>query len=224
MVKKGCVGLALLAAITIGVLIASSTHHIIRNAPTSNDSDSLPRYNSITLWDKYTSPDSFYSFNYPAFLVPTVSPQDYLGSYIDNIHRIFFDFPPSVTLSSTSAVSGSIAFGTSANGSSTCYRIEGIGGSANSNPPKNISINGATFAMLHSEQCGAGDCVKVYQYSTVKTDTCLRADLMIDDGIPTYSTNPVSKEEAERDDQEQLEIDAHLLSLFHDIISTLRFQ
>lgn len=167
-------------------------------------------------WRTYTDRQDGFSFRYPPDLRPMTDVPDLFSYYTDRTNRVYFEFPISDTLASTTGIESAFSFGVS----SSTASCSAFGGSKpiedNITAPVTMPIVSTTFEVVHLDGCAPSGCLDIYQYSTTKSGLCYRADWAIYEGLPLDETVPqtISGDESAR-------IQSQLKAIFQGVLESL---
>jgi hypothetical protein len=159
-------------------------------------------------WKTYNDPQHRFSFQYPGelFQITGLSEDNGLdgwivsfNSWVDTTDRIYYEFPISDTLASTTGILSLLSVGVSRVGTSSCQTLGGPGQKYDLILPLNkLTVNGSVFTPLHVLGCGDGGCLEVYQYSIRHNGMCYKVDLGVVNAGPLDNANiPDSVEETQ---------------------------
>ena len=179
---------------------------------------------TTVVWNTYADKLDGFSISFPSDLIPVpVLPNDN-GLYYstDKINRVYFDFPISDTLASSTGIEGTVSFGSSSQSASACNQFGGkklmLTNDTYQAPLEKIMVNGTTFDSLHITYGGGDYGEDVFQYSAMHGGTCYRVNLAI------YSSDPLEPDTPpDVQDSQYAKAKIILISTFKHMVASIVF-
>lgn len=187
--------------------------------PTTDTNQPLPV--SAAILKTFTDTKNGYSFAYPTELVPyTPDQQDETEPT-----PVQIDFPDTYNVANSTVHGMGMRIIVTKETEPTCSFVGGQdpgSGSPNYSAVTKEKIGAITFDRAEEQDCGAGQCGHVYQYSVQHGPTCYKLGLVVfqsNPGITSGPNDPAHKAAVAANSA----VEAHLLKQFQGIVSTFAF-